>query len=224
MSKNMKGVLGNQYGKVGPVVARKFRNENVYSAYQGNVANPRTTKQQTHRFRFAAMSELAHNMACGAIFGFRTWAKGTKWSPRNVFQKYNWDHITSTGGGTLNIDYTGLVVAKGGLSNVSFDAPGFDIPSQVAIHFTDNGAACQRTPNDVAYIVVYCPDMKQAIMSQGKKVSEGTDLDVRVPADWNGLKVHVWGFTRNEGDGVPELGIAAGECSDSIYCGSGNIG
>lgn len=220
----MKGVLGNQYGKVGPVVARKFRNENVYSAYQGNVANPRTTKQQTHRFRFAAMSELAHNMACGAIFGFRTWAKGTKWSPRNVFQKYNWDNVKADGVDTLNIDYTSLVVAKGGLSNVSFDAPNFDTPNTVRVDFTDNAAACQRTANDKIYLVVYCPDMMQSILSQGETISPSGAVDVVVPNDWNGSKVHVWGFTRNEGDGVPELGIMAGECSDSTYCGSGNIG
>lgn len=220
----MKGVLGNQYGKIGPVVARKFRNENVYSAYQGNVANPRTTKQQTHRLRFVAMSGLAHSMACGAIFGFRTWAKGTKWSPRNVFQKYNWPAVTASSPNAVVVDYTSLVVAKGGLSNVSFEAPSFDTPSQVRIDFTDNGANCQRTPNDHAYLVVYCPDMKQSILSEGKKISEGSDIAVSVPADWNGAKVHVWGFTRNEGDAVPELGIMAGECSDSLYCGSGNIG
>lgn len=220
----MKGVLGNQYGKVGPVVARKFRNENVYSAYQGNVANPKTTKQQNHRLRFAAMSELAHNMACGAIFGFRTWAKGTKWSPRNVFQKSNWDFISVSGPDSIIIDYTSLVVAKGGLSNVNFNTPSFDTPSEVRVDFTDNGAACQRTPNDKVYVLVYCPDFKQSILSEGKAVSASGDTSVSVPDIWNGLKVHVYGFTRNDGEDVPEIGVVAGECSDSWYIGSGNIG
>lgn len=220
----MKGVLGNQYGKVGPVVARKFRNENVYSAYQGNVANPRTNKQQIHRYRFAGMSELAHNMACGAIFGFRTWAKGTKWSPRNVFQKANWDAVTSSAVGSLNIDYMALVVAKGGLSNVNFEAPNFDVPSEVTMDFTDTGAPCQRTANDAVYMVIYCPETKQSIMSAPKPIAQGSSVSVHVPADWTGEKVHVYGFTRNEGDGVPEIGVVAGECSDSAYCGFGNIG
>lgn len=220
----MKGVLGNQYGKVGPVVARKFRNENVYSAYQGNVANPRTEKQETHRVRFKELSQLAHNMACGARMGFVAAAKGTNLSPRNMFQKINWKYVTASAPDALNVDYTSLVVAKGGLSNVSFDAANFDTPSQVRVDFTDNAAVCQRTPNDKAYLVVYCPDVKQSMMSAGKTISASGDISVVVPNDWNGLKVHVWGFTRNEGDGVPELGIVAGECSDSQYCGSGNIG
>lgn len=222
MSKNVKGVLGEQYGKVGPVVARKFREENVYSAYQKNVANPRTDAQEKHRRRFKAMSELAHNIACGAIFGFRTAAKGTNLSPRNLFQKTNWPFVTSTGTGSLSIDYTGLVVSKGGLSNVHPDMPMFDIPQQVKVDFGESGSPCQRTKNDKAYIYVYCPDAKKGILSDPIDIA-GETGSVKVPAYWNGMKVHVWIFCRNEGPEVPEFGIQAGECSPSTYCGSGNI-
>lgn len=222
MSKNIKGVLGEQYGKVGPVVARKFREENVYSAYQKNVANPRTDAQETHRARFKAMSELAHNIACGAIFGFRTAAKGTNLSPRNLFQKTNWKCISATGHGTHNIDYTGMAVSKGGLSNIHPDIPEFDVPMQVKIDFEENGIPCQRTKNDKAYIYVYSPDAKQGILSEPIEIADGTGR-VKVPSHWNGMKVHVWMFCRNEGPEVPEFGIQAGECSPSAYCGSGNI-
>ena len=223
MSKNVKGVLGEQYGKVGPVVARKFREENVYSAYQKNVANPRTEAQETHRARFKAMSELAHNIACGAIFGFRTAAKGTNHSPRNLFQKTNWPFVTATGAGAISVDYIGLSVSKGGLSNVHPGVPLFDIPSQVKVDFQESGSPCQRTKNDKAYIYVYCPDVKKGILSEPIDIAEETGI-VKVPQYWNGMKVHVWIFCRNEGPEVPEFGIQAFECSPSTYCGSGDIG
>lgn len=223
MSKNVKGVLGDQYGKVGPVVARKFREENVYSAYQKNVANPRTEAQIAHRKRFRAMSELAHNFACGAIFGFRTAAKGTNLSPRNLFQKTNWPYVTATGTGTVNVDYTTMAVSKGGLSNVHPDIPEFDIPSSVKVDFVETGSPCQRTKNDKVYIYVYCPDAKQGILSEPIDITAQTS-SVKVPAHWNGMKVHVWIFCRNEGEEVPEFGIQAYECSPSTYVGSGNIG
>ena len=222
MSKNVKGVLGEQYGKVGPVVARKFREENVYSAYQKNVANPRTGAQMAHRARFKAMSELAHNIACGAIFGFRTAAKGTNLSPRNLFQKTNWPSVTATGTGSVVIDYIGMVVSKGGLSNVHPDTPQFDNPEEVKVVFSESGSPCQRTKNDKAYIYVYCPDAKQGILSAPIDIEEQTG-SVKVPGYWNGMKVHVWIFCRNEGPEVPEFGIQAGECSPSTYCGSGSI-
>lgn len=223
MSKNAKGVLGPQFGKVGPVVARKFREENVYSAYQPNVKNPRTEAQQLQRMKFKALSKLAHNFACGAVFGFRTAAKGTNLSPRNIFQKTNWNAVTARDLSSLNVDFTSMSVSKGGLSNVIPGSPNFDTPERVVVNFSDNAAACQRTKNDKVYMYVYCPDAERGILSAGASTNEAS-LSVLVPKDWNGLKVHVYLFTRNEGPAVEELGIAAGECSPSEYLGSGNIG
>ena len=222
MSKNMKGILGAQYGKIGPVVGRKFREENVYSAYQKNVFNPRSEAQTRHRARFRVLSILSHDMACGAIFGFRVAAKGTNLSPRNLFQKSNWPCVSATGTGTVNIDYTGMMVSKGGLSNVTFDIPMFDVPSQVVVDFQEFGAPCQRTSKDHAYIYVYCPDAKQGVLSLPTEFEAGR-VTCNVPALWNGMKVHVWGFCRNEGPENVEKNIAAGECSQSQYIGAGNI-
>lgn len=219
----MKGILGDQYGKVGPVVGRKFREENVYSAYQKNVFNPRTEKQQVQRMKFKALSELAHNFACGAIFGFRTAAKGTNLSPRNLFQKTNWPCVEAASTDSLNVDYSRMMVSLGSLSNVSFGAPDFNTPDTVSVHYQNFGAACQRTKGDRVFIYVFCPDAEAGILSEGVDF-DVTSVKVQTPTAWNGLKVHVWGFVRNQGDADIELGIPAGECSDSQYCGSGNIG
>lgn len=223
MSKNIKGILGDQYGKVGPVVGRKFREENVYSAYQKNVFNPRTEAQQIQRMKFKALSELAHNFACGAIFGFRTAAKGTNLSPRNLFQKTNWPAITASSSDSLSVDYTGMMVSKGSLANVFFEGLNLDIPNTVSVPFSNAGAPCQRTTNDRAFIYIYCPDAKTGILSGEVKLDDGR-IVVETPTSWNGLKVHVWGFTRNQGTDNVELGIPAGEASDSQYVGSGMIG
>ena len=219
----MKGILGDQYGKVGPVVGRKFREENVYSAYQKNIFNPRTEAQQIHRARFRALSEIAHGFACGAIFGFRTAAKGTNLSPRNLFQKTNWPFVTASSPDSINFDYSGMSVSKGGLSNVNFLAPNFDIPNKVTVPFEKYGAACQRTAGDRAFIYVYCPDVGTGLLSKEVELDAGKVI-LDTPNAWNGLKVHIWGFVRNQGAANLELGIPAGECSDSQYCGSGNIG
>lgn len=222
MSKNVAGILGNQYGKVGPVVARKFRGENVYTKYQPNVANPNTTAQQIQRARFRTLSELAHNFACGARMGFITAAKGTNRSPRNMFQHLNFAAVTATTPQSVNVDYSSLRVAKGGLSQVNFEAPDFDIPSKVRIGWSATGAPCQTTVNDKVYIVVHCPEAKATVVSEPVARS-AESAEVGVPLYWNALKVHVWGFVRNDGPTNDEFGIPAGECSDSMYCGFGNI-
>ena len=218
----MKGILGAQYGKIGPVVGRKFREENVYSAYQKNVSNPRSEAQMLHRRRFRALSILSHEMACGAIFGFRTAAKGTNLSPRNLFQKTNWPNVTATGATGVTIDYAGIQVSKGGLSLVNFSQASFDTPMKVIVDFEEFGAPCQRTAKDRAYAFAFCPDAKQGVLSEATDLGEGK-VTIKVPSFWNGMRVHVWGFVRNDGPADIEKDIPAGECSSSFYCGSGTI-
>lgn len=222
MSKNAKGLLGEQFGKVGPVVGRRYRNENVYSAYQPNVKNPRTEKQVRQRARFTYLSELSHQMACGARFGFQNAVKGTNLSPRNLFQKLNFPFIEVAGGGAISPDFAGFVVARGQLDNVRPDAPQFDTPEKVIVNFSDPGSPCHRTAEDKVYCYIFCPDAKQGVLSEPVPVSEG-EIGVPVPALWNGLRAHVWIFTRNEGPEVPSLGLNTGDCSDSVYVGSGTI-
>lgn len=223
MSKNVAGILGNQYGKVGPVVARKFREENVYTKYQPNVNNPNSNTQQIQRARFKALSELSHRFACGARVGFVTAAKGSNRSPRNLFQHLNFPAITATNPQNLMVDYSGIKVAKGGLSGVSFESPSFNTPSTVVVNWENISVPCQTTANDKVYVVVHCPDAKATIVGDPVARNVGT-LSVPVPLAWNGLKVHVYGFVKNDGPVNTEFGIPAGECSDSTYVGSGNIG
>lgn len=224
MSKNAKGVLGQQVGKVGPVVARKFRNLDVYSAYQPNVKNPRTSKQQLNRLRFATISRLAHGFGCAVRLGFGAAVRGTKESMRNRFTKVNIPYVEASGIDSVSIDFTALVVAQGGLCPVHFSTPLFDTPKSVLVNFDEmNANACQKTANDKVYVVVYSPDANLAVVGEGVERS-AKSATVNVPSNWNGTKVHVWGFVRNDGEANTEFNIAAGECSDSQYIGSGTIG
>lgn len=224
MSKNAKGVLGQQVGKVGPVVARKFRNFDVYSAYQPNVKNPRTEKQQLNRLRFAAISGLAHGFGCAVRLGFGAAVRGTKESMRNRFTKLNIANVTPSGVDSVDIDFTAMRIAQGGLCPVHFGTPAFDTPMEVEVPFDDlNANACQKTANDKVYVVVFSPDAGLACVGEGVKRSAGKAV-VKVPSNWNGTQVQVYGFVRNDGEANTEFDIAAGECSDSTYIGSGTIG
>lgn len=224
MSKNAKGVLGQQVGKVGPVVARKFRNLDIYSAYQPNVKNPRSSKQQLNRLRFATISRIAHGFGCAVRLGFGAAVRSTKESMRNRFVKLNIANVTTSGLDSVEIDYTGFVVAQGGLCTVHFNSPIFDTPNSVEVNFDEmNANACQKTANDKVYVVVYSPDANLAVVGEGVERSE-KKVVVQVPNNWNGTKVQVYGFVRNDGVANTEFDIAAGECSDSQFIGSGTIG
>lgn len=223
MSKNAKGVLGQQVGKVGPVVARKFRNLDVYSAYQPSVKNPRTQKQQMNRLRFATISRIAHGFGCAVRLGFGAAVRGTKESMRNRFSRLNISNVKVDSLDVTDVDFTAMVVAQGGLCPVHFGAPLFDTPETVMVNFDEmNANACQKTANDKVYVVVYSPDANLAVVGEGVARSEKS-VSVKVPSIWLGTKVQVYGFVRNDGEANTEFDIAAGECSDSQYIGSGTI-
>lgn len=224
MSKNVKGLLGQQVGKVGPAVARKFRNLNVYSAYQPIVKNPRTQLQQVNRLRFATLSRLAHGFGCAVRLGFSAAVRGTNESPRNRFVKINANAVTASAPDSVETDFTAMVVAQGGLCPVRFNSPLFDTPEEVNVKFDELQAnACQKTDNDKVYIVVFSPEDNLAVVSEGVERS-AQQVTAKVPSRWNGVKVQVFGFVRNDGEANTEFNIAAGECSDSQYIGSGTIG
>lgn len=225
MSKNAKGILGQQVGKVGPVVGRLFRGEVIYSAYQPVVGNPKTDAQLLHRSKFSVLSTLGHGFGCAVKLGLGRAVAGTKYSPRNMFTKLNSEKVHGVTPDSIIIDYPELRVAMGSLCPVTFDAPSFDSPLTVDVDFEDGAVECQKTPGDKVYLVVYCPDVKQAVVSTGVARDAVTKkCSVSVPDAWNGIKVHCWGFVRNDGQLYEPLQIPAGECSSSAYIGSGNIG
>lgn len=223
MSKNAKGILGQQVGKVGPVVGRLFRGEIIYSAYQPVVGNPKTNAQLVHRAKFAAVSATGHAFGCATRLGFGRAVAGTKYSPRNLFAKLNQGAFTASTPESVVVSYPNLVIAAGGLCPVSFDVPSFAEPLKVSVNYVDGVNGCQKTPSDKVYLVAFAPDMNQAVVSTGEARDEGT-IELEVPSTWNGLKVHVWGFVRNDGQLYEPLQIPAGECSGSTYVGTGTIG
>lgn len=225
MSKNAKGILGQQVGKVGPVVGRLFRGEVIYSAYQPVVGNPKTNAQLLHRSKFSVLSALGHGFSCAVKLGLGRAVAGTKYSPRNMFAKLNKGQVSGAVPESIIVNYPELRVAMGSLCPVTFGAPEFDSPLHVEAEFTDGTVECQKTPNDKVYLVVYCPDLKQAIVSTGVARDAVTKkCSVAVPSTWNGIKVHVWGFVRNDGQLYEPMQIPSGECSGSVYVGTGNIG
>ena len=83
----LNGPLGSKLrGKVGEVVAAKtVGGATAIRAYQPVVKNPKTTRQQNSRGRFAATSGLAAKFAKIIGIGYANVAGGMKMYPRNIF-------------------------------------------------------------------------------------------------------------------------------------------
>lgn len=212
------GILDGFMGKVGTVVGGFWKGIPVMRAYVRNGRDANSEAQRLQRLRFKATSQLSSVFLDATIIGLRKAAVANRMTESNVFFALNADKVTASGLDTLSVDYTGIVVAAGPLPQVGFDVPGFDTPQQVDVDFKANLECKYANADDDVYVFVYCHDADSGVLSAPVKRSEGT-VSVKVPADWNGLKVHVWGFAM----GTKES-LRAGQASDSAYIGTGNIG
>ena len=225
MSKNAQGYMGTQVGKLGTAVGRRFRGAQVYSAYQPFVRNPRTDGQKKQRKIFAQYAVMAKALMLTLRLGMKDAIKGTTRGVRNAFFHENWKRnvVTVTSGGELSINYGDMIVAKGGLAEVSFGNPDFDTAGQVKVDFETHdpiaGEGVTYDEDDMVYICAYQPDTQKCALSDGVKRS-ALSATLEVPAVWSGLRVHVYGFVVGKDD--PDFEFA-NVPSNSAYIGQGDI-
>ena len=218
MAKYYGGPNSPYYGKVGAVVARKWRTENVVSMYQPKVSNPQTKSQMMNRQKFAALSDLCGALAKAINIGFKPMSMGNKLFPRCWFMKKNFGNVIATDIDAVELDYSSMLIAEGNLPEVHFGAAHFDEPLTVSVSFTAMGDAPGASPNDEVYLLAYCPDDGRSVLSNAVRRNED-QVVMNVPAYWSGAKVQLWGFVTKAGelDTVDDV-------SKSAYIGSGNIG
>ena len=221
MGKMKMGILGDFRNKIGTVVGQRWRaGQYTTRAYVKDVRNPNTAKQQLWRARFKTLGTLGTEFQVATELGFRAILDKKPTTAIGEFVRRNKEAVHANTVDSVTIDYADLVIAHGGLTNVRFGTPQFDTPQQVDVSFADNmGSGIHTSLTDIVYLFVYCPDAKCGILSDPVQRSERS-VSCDVPAYWNGMKVHVYGFTM----GADHDKKYTGRVSPSTYIGTGNIG
>lgn len=212
-----RGILDGFFGKVGTVIGSFWKGIPVMRAYVRRIHDPKNSAQRQIRARFRAIIDLSSAFLAALRIGFKNVAASNHVTEGNVFTSKNWDAVHTDGGGSVTIDYSALVVSEGPLPEVLFGAPQFDNPLEVDVAFAANADSPKASADDDVFVFVYCPDARGGVLSSAVKRSVES-VSVNVPAYWNGMKVHVWGFAR--GTAEDNKGLV----SDSTYIGTGNIG
>lgn len=219
------GYLSPIKNKLGNAVGRRWRNLDVLAAYRGTISNPRTAAQQLQRAKFKTLSNLARVFAPIVNQSMKESSAGTKRFPRALFMHLNKEAITGSTASNVGVNYSGLKISAGNMLCAVFGAPTFNDPNTVRVPM-DASNISAAYPGDISVtgrcrVVVYCPQA-------GYYVANGSDLSdssvaVNVPTNWNGLAVQVYAYCYiGEGD-YPDYGLKAGDCSESVYCGTGTI-
>lgn len=217
MGKFYGGPNSPYYGKVGAVVARKWRTENVVSMYQPKVSNPQTKAQTIVRKRFAELSNLCGVMAKAINIGFYPDSLGNKAFPRAIFMRKNFGNVTADQQGEVEIDYSSILIADGSLPEVHFGMADFSTANTIRVTFTPNGDDPDASTTDKVYLVAFNYDEDRCIVSE-PVARNAQSVSITAPVYWSGEKVHLYGFVVKAG----ELN-SMDDVSKSNYIGSGNM-
>lgn len=228
MAKTNKNILGDQRGKIGKIVGRVVKGEQMFSAAPGRRGSEASEKQRAHRARFSAIVKMGKPLKGALKVGMKISAsKRHLQSPFNLFVNRNMQHTTyDAETGLATPDYESIILAEGVVPFVTFAAPSFTEPLQVTVGFSGNGDCPGALENDTVYVVAYCPELVQSALGLAPRSAE--TVSVRMPSTWSGKTVHLWGFVRTSvtmPTEIEEYGmdLVPGGCSASSYVGSGNV-
>lgn len=201
-------VYGPQRGRIGNVVARRWRGRNVQQIWQRDVHNPNTLAQRLVRERFRVASEMFSPLTPFINIGMRNASDnagrfGLSITPSNMAMRENFDNGTftfsdSTDPSTLTVDYTRLMLSKGNGINPTGISVTADSSTQTAtVTWTDNTSQIGQFggASDVIMIAIYNEDRKQAIISSFDQFERrDQSASLTYPAIWQGNTIQTFLF------------------------------
>lgn len=219
MGKLGAGILDGFYGKVGTVVGSFWKGIPIMRKWVRTISNPNTDEQKLTRAKFSLLGKLAGVFTPTINIGLKGRADKVKSTQQGEFVKLNYGVVTGSDPEALTVGYDEVKLSEGTFTGVDFGAPTFTNPLEVSVPISNAHTGEPGTSNDDPVIIaVYCPDMSQAVFSTTGKRSDTPGIVVAVPAAWQGMKVHVYGYT------MPALGAKNRDnASATTYCGFGNI-
>lgn len=219
----MKGswLLYQGKNKIGNVVAYRRGGEQMLRAKAASVKNPKTSAQILHRAKFKLLSELAKALVMTINVGYKGVSDGLH-SPRNRWQKKNWDLeiIQGSNPQSLEVNCEAMEVSAGGRLNPIF---GTFTPTVLDGYVTVPVSSAQIVPGyleeeDSVRVALFCPDMNASVVNDDRTplaTALNDGVSVPVPASWSGLKVYAYGFMTK----ASESGSL--NASTSVYIGMG---
>lgn len=212
------GILDGFYGKVGTVVGSFWKGIPLMRKWVRSISNPRTDDQKLVRSKFALLGVMSGAFTPAINIGLKGRADKVKSTQQGEFVKMNWDSVEGDNPDSLTVNYDELAISEGNFAGVVFGTPSFTNPLQVIIPITNGNTDAQGAKvTDPLIIAVYCPDMKQAVVSMVSTRADSSTT-VNVPSEWQGMNVHVYGFV------MPSVGAKNRDnASPTSYIGFGNI-
>lgn len=233
------GLIGTLKGKIGNTVFATVRGETIARVYQPTVTNPNTYRQQMSRALMTRAGRISRAMLDFERIGWNNVAPGRAFQ-RAVKQMVDttrgaFNIFTATTPAEITVNYVNMprALSYAEIPSPTADVPDFDEEAKVSFNMTisDECAYGDESSQTSCGIVamVYCPDLNEAVVYKTTASSGTTQVEVRVPTTWSGLKVHVYAFVKRlieTGNPVQTSRVpwrTPSKCSQTIYVGTGDM-
>ena len=200
-------------GKVGNTVGYKI-GPNQYGLKPFTIPrDPKTPAQVLQRVKFGLLATLGASLQAVVQEGYSKWRRWNK--ELGNFVKLNYDALSGTDPEGISIDYEALKMSDGKYVGVQFGTPSFTDPKKVTVPIAVANTDARYAPaSDNVYLAAYCPDTGRGVISDGSATRASESVSLDLPGTWQGMKVHVYGFTK---------GKKLSAVSESDYVGSGTV-
>jgi hypothetical protein len=205
-----KGILGPVSGTVGTVIGGTWKSIPYLRSQPASHRTEFTQKQLDQQKKFATVLRFLQPLRALLTFSFREYA--VRMSGFNNAMSYTLSNAITGTYPDYEINYSLVLVSRGELPNAVNPTAVATSATLVTFSWVDNSGTGKAAETDVAILVVYCIERKQALFNMGtERSAQSATIDV---SQFSGLTVQTYiAFIETNGRTV----------SNSIYTGQLSI-
>lgn len=211
-------MYGKVVNKAGGLVWALWNGLNTQRAHNAHVSNPRTTNQLRVRAHFSVVAQLAKAFRPALLMAMHSTAKAAVNTIYGLFIKINYSIVSISAGGLVTVDFTNLLVTKGGCRKVNTSGSidwGTTEHLTIQVPISSDGLT-DANKDDEVYLVVYNHETKESILSLAATRSSNK-VTVECPASFNGVVCHLYMFAMSKEEQSMDMP------SDSVYLGAREV-
>lgn len=183
-----KGILGGFQGTVGTVVGGSWKGINYIRSLPVISNTTPSPRQLEQREKFKTIISFLRPLLAIVQAGFRSTGQMTGY---NAAMAYNYRHALTGSYPAFSIDYAFVVLSNGVLPNVLSPAAVAEPGGMVRFNWTDNSGTGAALATDKVMLVVYCPELNQAVFVTGPDLRSAQTATINAQA-FSGKVVHTW--------------------------------
>lgn len=212
MAKQIGGINGPYQGKVGNVVGYQWKGKWVTRGVAKDFHDAESELQLEQRNRLGATMAFAARLRDILLLGLKKAALAAQMTEYNYFYRINKECLTWDGE-ALEVDYEHLRVSEGPLAPVAFTNVERGVMNdELIIEFEKNPEHRNCNSNDKVYVAAVCAERSEAVLTL-PVYRRMRRITVWLPATWEGMEVHLYGFVQDSAD----------RTSETFYIGGGTV-